>query len=134
MNKLADEQECLNNICGKCLNTRNFTNDDLNKTLTWLVNTQKMTAIKYNLTLPKPCTKLILRKDIYCLNDTERNQFIDATIKMYQDGSILNLTSIHQRYWPAGHKFAEFYPWHLQLCFEFDRNLQRYYPNLLMPT
>ena len=79
MNKLADEQECLNNICGNCLNTRNFTNDDLNKTLIWLVNTQKMTAIKYNLTLPKPCTKLILRKDIYCLNDTERNQLIDVS-------------------------------------------------------
>ena len=134
---LAAQTQCLDNICRKCLYDRIFTESELNQTLTWLVNIQKKTALRYKLTLPKPCDSLKLRQDIYCLaqNATLMNEFIDAYTKLYLDGTILRLTSLHNRYWPAGHKTAEFNPWHRQLCYRLDLELQRVTnnPNYLLP-
>ena len=86
----------------------------LKSVLAWLVKTQIRTAIKYNFTqyLPKPCDKLLVRPDIYCLTKAKRDKLIGYFQELYRDGTLLKLSATHNMYWPAGHKTAEFIPFH----------------------
>ena len=131
---LSDSDQCVHNICRACLHRTDFSEDELDQVRKWIQKKQLDVTEKYGYRLPTPCEKITVRKDFYCLTETEQNNFIDVIRKLYLDGTMAHLADLHSRYWPHFHKAGEFFAWHKYFVHVIDKELQRYDPSLLMPS
>ncbi|CAG2113172.1 unnamed protein product, partial [Medioppia subpectinata] len=123
--------QCEQTITHGCTHRTNFTNQELDKVRDWIQHKYMTEAfVKPDTT---PCRRLYVRKDFKCMTEGERMAFIRAVRRLYLNGVMDRLADIHYGYWPAGHKTADFVPFHRQLGNELEKELMKIDPSVTLP-
>jgi hypothetical protein len=121
-------KECEDRIFRDCNHKSEFTDEEID-------NARKYIQHRFAKTNPslKPCNKLVVRKNIKCLTNKELKKFIVAFKKLYSRKIIDKFTKIHDRYWPAVHKFSVGPIWHRKFINELEKEISKIDSSVTMP-
>lgn len=66
--------------------------------------------------------------------DVERDRFIQALYHVKSTGLVDQLAEIHARHFNMGiHRSSHFLPWHREMLLRFERELQKFHPDITIP-
>ena len=75
-----------------------------------------------------------LRKDHRNLTAAERDRFVAALKHVKSAGVVDRLANVHARHFSMGiHSTSHFLPWHRELLLRFERELQKFHPDVTIP-
>ena len=68
------------------------------------------------------------------LSDVERDRFIQALHSVKSTGFVDRFAEMHERHFFHGiHRSSHFLPWHREMLLRFERELQRFHPDITIP-
>jgi hypothetical protein len=74
------------------------------------------------------------RKYYRNLTDMERNRFVQALFHVKSTGFVDQFAEMHERHFFHGiHRSSHFLPWHREMVLRFERELQRFQPDITIP-
>ncbi|ORX93111.1 Di-copper centre-containing protein [Basidiobolus meristosporus CBS 931.73] len=106
----------------------------------WLLSL--ITAISYATAVVSQCSNIAVRKEIRELSVQERLDFINAVLAINianqtqerdQLSTYATLSQIHVDYFSEAHGTAAFFPWHRKYLRDFEMELQKVNPNVVIP-
>ena len=122
--------ECERNVYARCNHQSEFSAIELENARIYLQDHMR----KANFPPTQPlCERLFVRKDIKCLTDSEKREFVRVIRQMYLSGVINRIADIHQRYWPETHKAAEFAVFHRWINHELEKEMRKINPSITLP-
>jgi hypothetical protein len=76
-----------------------------------------------------------VRRNYRSLTDAERERFVQALRKTKEAGVVDLFAAIHRAHdpHPGIHGSSQFLPWHREALFRFERELQKFQPNITIP-
>lgn len=77
---------------------------------------------------------MFIRKNYRDLSDLERQNFVQAVLKVKEEGLVDEFADIHASHFQHGiHRSSHFLPWHREFILRFERALQRHVPTVALP-
>ncbi|KAK9764344.1 hypothetical protein K7432_008229 [Basidiobolus ranarum] len=99
-----------------------------------------ITAISFVATVTSQCSNIAVRKEIRELSTQERQDFIDAVLAINtingtqgRSTTYATLSQVHVDYFSEAHGTASFFPWHRRYLRNFEIELQKIKPNVVIP-
>jgi tyrosinase len=75
-----------------------------------------------------------VRKNYRNLTDVERDRFVQALFHVKSTGLVDQFAEIHRRHFLMNiHRSSHFLPWHREMLLRFERELQRFHPDITIP-
>jgi hypothetical protein len=75
-----------------------------------------------------------VRKNYRNLTDAERDRFVQALHHVKSTGVVDRFAEMHERHFTHGiHRSSHFLPWHREQLLRFERELQRFHPDVTIP-
>ena len=75
-----------------------------------------------------------IRKNYRNLTDVERDLFVQALFHVKSNGIIDEFARIHAKHFNMGiHRSSHFLPWHREMLLRFERELQKFHPDITIP-
>jgi tyrosinase len=76
----------------------------------------------------------LLRKKYNFMSDDQKNRFVNAIKKAEASGVVENFAQIHAQYFTAGiHRTSHFLPWHREMLYRFEQELQKVDSSVTIP-
>jgi hypothetical protein len=76
----------------------------------------------------------LLRKNYKGMSDDQKKNFVSALYTLRINGVVENFAQIHARYFTEGiHRTAHFLPWHREMLYRFEQELQKLDSSLSIP-
>ena len=122
--------ECEHNMYTRCNHQSEFSQLELENARRYLQD--HMRKADFPPTQP-PCKRLFVRKDIKCLTESEKTEFVRVIRQMYLRGVMGRIASVHQRYWPETHKAAEFSASHRWINHLLEKEMRKISPGITLP-
>ena len=75
-----------------------------------------------------------IRKNYRSLKDMERERFVQALFHLKSTGFIDQYAQMHEHHFLMGiHTSSHFLPWHREMLLRFERELQKFHPEITIP-
>jgi tyrosinase-like protein len=75
-----------------------------------------------------------VRKNYRDLTDVERDRFVRALDQAKSTGVVDRFAEMHERHFSHGiHRSSHFLPWHREMILRFERELQKFHPDVTLP-
>ncbi len=75
-----------------------------------------------------------VRKNYRNLTDVERDRFVQALFHVKSTGVVDQFAEIHERhFFHTIHRSSHFLPWHREMLLRFERELQKFHPDVTIP-
>ena len=75
-----------------------------------------------------------VRQNYRSLTDVERNRFVEALKHVKSTGLVDQFAEIHERhFFHLIHRSSHFLPWHREMLLRFERELQKFHPDITIP-
>jgi hypothetical protein len=75
-----------------------------------------------------------IRKNYRNLTDVERNRFVQALYHVKSTGLVDQFAQMHATHFTHGiHRSSHFLPWHREMILRFERELQKFHPDITLP-
>ena len=75
-----------------------------------------------------------IRKNYRNLTDVERDRFVQGLNHVKSSGLVDQFAEIHRRHFFMNiHRSSHFLPWHREMLLRFERELQRFHPDITIP-
>jgi tyrosinase len=83
---------------------------------------------------PVAVSDMGIRKNYRNLTAVERDHFVDPLLQVKVNGVIDHFAAIHEMHFFMGiHRSSHFLPWHREMLLRFERELQRFHPDVTIP-
>jgi Common central domain of tyrosinase len=76
----------------------------------------------------------LLRKNYKGMSDDQKNRFVNALKQLKNKGVVDNFAQIHAKWFTLGiHRTSHFLPWHREMLYRFELELQKLDPSISIP-
>lgn len=74
-----------------------------------------------------------VRRNYRSLSTAERDLFVQALRQVKSNGVIDQFADDHERFFHQAHHSSHFLPWHREFLIRFERELQNFHPDIMLP-